>query len=93
MQGDGSGGAGSTGATEDRGFPERGRHSCGEHRGTGGEEKELASRSFFFVGDLWESRREAEEQIGKEKEALGWLEEQWGYCVCLKTTTTRQNLT
>lgn len=41
----------------------------------------------FFFGDLWESRREAEEQIGKGKEALGWLEEQWGYCVCLKKTT------
>lgn len=30
----------------------------------------------FFVGDLWESRWEAEEQTGKGKEALGWLEEQ-----------------
>ena len=49
VQGDGSGGVGSTEATEDRGFPERGGHSCAKHCGTGGEERELASRSLFLL--------------------------------------------
>lgn len=85
--------AGSTEATEDRGFHERGEAQLWPIAGQVGK-KGAGIQVIVFVGDLWESRREAEEQMGKEGKGEGGFRmvgAQWGYCVCLRNNKPQQS--